>query len=707
MLTLEEIKEKHDKAFLANQTSRERAADDMVFYFVTQWDSTFLDESQLEYRGEFNIIKKAGRQILSDLAANPIDIDFEPVDETRDDAADIADGLYRTDEQNNSTIDAYTNAKQETVVCGVGAWRLYTDYETRRSGNNNQVIRRWPIFEANNSVYWDPSAKLLDKSDADYVSVLSAYSEEGYKKLVKELTGEEPETIGDSFKAPEQSYVFPWYTESNKIYVVRFYAREKVKAKIMTMADPFGQSMDLAEDQLDEIMDELKATGYTVEGEREIEKWEITEYIASGDEILSTNRIAGQHIPIVPYYGEHAIVEGEEHWEGMVRCAKDPQMLRNFQLSYLADIVSQSPREKPVFLQEQIAGFEDYYSLSGADNNYAYMLQNRLAPDGSPLPIGPIAAVTPPQVPPALTESIALSREAVEDVANPGIPQDIADPDLSGKAVIALQNRLDMQSMVYQEHFKHAKRRDAEIWVSMAAEIYDVPRTVKLTLPDGTAKTAQIMQTVYDDESGDFVTLHDLNNAEFEVFSKIGTAYSTKKDQTIDRLNEMSATMDPADPIRKALQLKVLALMDGVNFDDIREYANMQLVLTGIRKPETDQEKQMLQQAQQQQQQPSAEMVLAMAEDKKGQADMMEQQRKGMEMQLDAANEKLKRMIDAFEAQTSRYEMQVNAEKANAEIENKRADSFGKQIENEAKMIQFREPIEMSTEELFAELGGA
>jgi len=84
-LDLNEIKRLHDKAYQAGQVTRERAASDMVFYYITQWDAELLNDSQLAYRGEFNILKKAGRQILADLSENEVTVDFEPVDETRDD----------------------------------------------------------------------------------------------------------------------------------------------------------------------------------------------------------------------------------------------------------------------------------------------------------------------------------------------------------------------------------------------------------------------------------------------------------------------------------------------------------------------------------------------------------------------------------------------------------------------------------------------
>ena len=705
-MDLAELKRLHEKAYLSGQVTRERAADDIVFYWVTHWDDTMLDETQLSYRGEFDILRKAGRAIISDLAINPVQVDFEPVDDDRDDAAEVMDGLYRNDLRNNTSIEAFSNADQEAVVCGYGAWVLHTAYETTKGGDRNQVIRRKPILEANNCVFFDPNATLLDKSDAMYCSVLFAYSPDGYKDLVEELTGERPETINPSnFKTPEESYTFPWILgESEKIYVSEFYHKKKVKKKILFMLSPFGDEMTLDEDSLSKVEDEMMDEGYVIVSEKTVERWEITKYIASGDEILSEDVIAGEHIPVIPQYGDHAYIEGEEHYEGVTRLAKDPQRLRDFQMSYLADIASQSPREKPIFTPEQIAGHEDMYSLSGADNNYPYLLQNRLAVDGTPLPMGAIATLPAPNIPPAMAAIIELTRQAVEDVANPGIPQDIADPDISGKAVLALQARLDMQSMIYQEHRKHAQRRDGEVYAGMAAVIYDVPRNVKLTMPDGTQKTEKIMETVWDNEAGEYVVLRDLRNIEFEVYSEISSSYSSQKDQTIERLDTMIAAIPPGDPIRNALLLKQLRLMDGVDFDDIRDYANQQLLMLGFRKPETPEEEQMMAAQAQKGEEPSAEMVLAQAEMLKGQATMIAEKRLVAEMELNARNEGMKREIAAYDSETKRLGIEVKAEVAGADIESTKVNTFAKRVENQATVTMMREPVNMTDEELFEEL---
>lgn len=707
MLTIEELKKLHDKAYRYSTVTRERAADDLVFYWVTQWDDNLLEDSQLQYRGEFNILRKAGRQIISDLQANPIQNDFEPKDEDRQDSADIMDGIYRSGLNHNTSIQAFDTGSQESIVCGMGAWELITEYETLKDNeNNNQVIKRKPIYEANNTVYFDPNARLLDKSDANYCSVLTAYSEDGYLDLVEELKGERPDTVNmDSFKEPEQSYAFPWLGGENKnIYVTSFYHREMVKEKVVLVADPLGQEMTLKESEIESVMDDLIDSGFEIISEKSINRYKVTKYIASGEGILESTVIPGENIPVVPVYGEHAYIESQEHYEGITRLAKDPQRLRNFQMSYLADIVSRSPRQKPMFLPEQIKSFEYMYNETGSDNNYPYLLQNR-ADEAGDLPFGPVGQMPEQKIPDALIASINLSRESVEDVANPGLPQDIADPDLSGKAVLALQNRLDMQSMIYQEHLKHAKRRDGEIFASMASEIYDIPRKVKLTRPDGSTETVMLMETVIDD-SGEIVTLRDLTNVEFDVYSTIGPSFSSKKEQTIDKIATMVGGMDAGDPMRQALILKMLVLMDGTDFEDIRDYANLQLILSRVKEPETEDEKQKLAQMQQAGNQPSAEMILAMAEDKKGQADLMEQQRKNIEFQAKHGIDLSKVQIDRFEAQTDRINTQIEAQKAGADIDYKRVDTFGKQLDNQEKIINLQQPQKMSENEILLELMG-
>jgi len=331
------------------------------------------------------------------------------------------------------------------------------------------------------------------------------------------------------------------------------------------------------------------------------------------------------------------------------------------------DAVARSPRPKPIFTPEQLQGFEHMYEEGGSENNYPYLLQNRKTPQDEDLPIGPVAQMPEQTIPLALTQSIALTREAVEDVANPGLPQNIADPDMSGKAVLAVQERMDMQSFIFQSNYKHAARRDGEIWASMAREVYDTPRKVMLTLPDGTRKEVMLMEEVMDPETGTIVVLKDLTNKAFDVYADVGPSYNSQKQQTREELKGLIAGLAPGDPMRNILMMKYMELMDGANFDDVRDYARKELIMMGVKEPDTDEEKAALQQAQESQQEDPNSMI--------GQAEMM----KGQAALLD-------KEVDKFNAETNRMKVMVEAEKAGVDIAKTEVETFGKQIENAQKL---------------------
>lgn len=644
MLSHKELKKLHDKAYNHGYDTRQKAADDMVFAWVTQWDDTCLSESDLAYRGEFNILRKAMRQIITDLKLNPVQVDFEPVDETDDDAADLMDGMYRANTRNNSALEAKNNASQEAIVCGVGAWRWTSEYVNDIEGDERQKPCRKPIYEANNTVFFDPNAKLIDKSDAKYCSVLTAYTEDGYKELKEDLGVDEYEDSCSSFAEPEVSYVFPWTSQNNLIYVSEFYQRTRKKVKYIRFTDDFGGVREMRESDITpEIEDELVDYGFSVDSEKEVTRYVVTLYIASGQGILKSYDIAGEHIPVVPQYGERQFIEGEECYEGITRLAKDPQRLRNFQLSYLADMVSRSGREKPIYTQEQIAGYENMYEISGVENNYPYLLQNYLDSSGNPLPIGPVGYSKAPDMPSALMQSIAESRQAVDDVASPGLPQDITDTDLSGKAVQQLQKRLDMQSYTYQDNHKFAVRRDGEIYASMVRDLVDVEQDIMVVGFDGSKRKETVNKANIDFTTMDSTIENDIKKMSFDVYADIGPAFESVKAQNKEELKELINGMPPGTPIYNMLLNKYLMMMDGTNFKDVRDYARKQNIMMGVQEPETDEEKIMVKQAQENQQ-PDASMVLAQAEMQKAQADMMGEQNKQVELQLKAADAQAKHL---------------------------------------------------------------
>jgi hypothetical protein len=677
-LTFKQISEKVSLAKELGSDNRERAANDLYFYWISHWSDDWRNAVPLKYMGQFDILRTAGRKIIGDLNANPIEATFAPKDGTDEKLGEFLEQMYRTDNLSNSARFAVDNAMNECVPCGIGGWRLVTQYETDRIGDTKQIIVREPIFEFNNTVLFDPQAKLIDKSDASWACVLTGYTEEAFEQLKEDLADDEEtktyssDEEASSFESPLTSLMGLWTGEKNIVYVGEFYSRHKKKVTINFYRDLFGQITAYYKDEVDEIGEEnLISAGYRKVDNKTVSRWCVTKYIVSGCGVLAKQEIAGTEIPIVPLYGEFARVNGLEHYEGITRGAKDPQMLRNLQMSYLADIVSTSPRPKPIFTQDQIQGYEFMYAENGADNNYPYYLVNRYDSNGVELPAGAMSVMPEQPIPQALIASIELTREAIGDAATSGAPNSIAETNLSGNAVSQIKAMFDEQSVVYQQHKEYAIRRDAEIYAGMVVDVYDIPRNVVLTLPNGGRKDGMVMQSVLNIETGEHEVLNDLRSAKFDVFVEIGTPYESQKQQNRQEIVQLMASVPPEDPMYKVLLLKYLGLGGGSDMDDIRAYSHKQLVLQGITEPETDEEKQWLaeaQQAAQESQTQDPNMLI-------GQAEMLKAQTQQEQNQIDWAK-----------VENDRYALQIKAAESQVNIDFKTVQTTSAQIDNMHKL---------------------
>jgi hypothetical protein len=590
---IQEIVKRQDLAYAQTLRVREKASDDLMFSRYTQWDD-YIEGIGLEYRGEFNLIWKERQRLLSEMRANQIAPNFKPIDNADPDAADILNGMYIADMRNNRAKEAVDVAVGDMIDCGYGAWRLFTEYvDSDDDMDNRQVIRREPIHEANNVVFFDPNAKRMDKSDAKYVTIISQLSKEGFEQLAEEY-GFEPD-MAASFSQPSQSYVYPWNNIAKQYTIGEYYERVKKTEKIVIMEHPALGRKVLKRSEVKEVLDDMIASGWVTIGQKKREYYIVEKYLVTGAKVLhGPERIAGEHLPVVPVYGNWFFLEGSEIWSGITRLAKDPQRLYNMQMSFLADIAAKGARNRPVLFPEQVQGFQHMWENQ---NSYPYLLMNRKAADGTDLPPGPANYIQNEQVPQATLAILEATRMSVEDVTSPGMPQDVLDPAASGKAIGAVQARIDNQSFVYMDNLASAMRRDAEVYLSMARAIYDTSRDVKMMDMEGNESEARIMEQVQDLATGQWVTLNDITKGKFEVYVDVGPAWQSQKQKARDEIIQlMQATADPE--IQRVLQLQYVMLLDGSQFDVLRKLARRQMLQMGAIEPESEEDMQYMQQLQ-------------------------------------------------------------------------------------------------------------
>lgn len=633
---------KFEADWMASDEARTEATNDLYFSRVSQWDDWLSDYTTLQYRGQFDVVRPVVRKLVAEMRRNPIDVLFRPKDGADPNSADVLMGMYRTDMRHNTAKISVNIAVREQIEAGVGAWRLITEYEDQDPTSNNQVIRRVPIHEACTHVVWDSNSKQMDKSDAMHCTVINAMSRDGWKAFAEKNGFDEDEI--PSFQNPDMNWLFPWLT-SDVVYVGEYYEVEEKKETVFIYQDPLtGEPVSYFQRDIKEVIDELADKGMVKVAEKKVKRRRVYKSIITCTTILKDREpIAGEHIPIVPVYGEWSFAGDKEVYEGVVRLTKDGQRLRNMIMSFNADIVARTPKKKPIFWPEQIEGYEYMY---GGNDDYPYYLLNRTDENNGDLPVQPISYMENPEVPQANAYMLEAATNSVSQVATMGVDAEAANGQVAFDTVNQLNMRADLETYVFQDNLATAMRRDGEIYQSMVNDIYDVPRQVMMTLEDGTEKQVQLLTQAVDYQTGTVVTLNDIRGR-YECYTDTGPSFQSMKEQNRAEIQELLAKVPPGTPEWQMLLLQYFTLLDGKGVEMMREYANKQLVMMGLKKPETPEEIQMVEQAQQQPKEPSPEQTQAQGVLLQGQAELLKAQNQQMQIQVDAAKAEGQNQLNA------------------------------------------------------------
>ena len=588
----------HDEALQEFETIQSALRDERLqclqdrrFYSIAgaQWEGPLGLQFENKPRFEVNKVHLAVIRIINEYRNNRISVNFtSKVGEDRDDLAETCASLYRADEQDSTAEEAYDNAFEEAVGGGFGAWRLRAEYEDDEDEDDErQRIRIEPIFDADASVFFDLNAKRQDKADAKSCYVLTSMSRDTYK----DEYGDDPA----SWPKIVHQRAFDWLTP-DVVYVAELYRVEEASEYVHWYRNQLGEERKVRDSDFenDETLEEtLAATGWHEVRQKKIKKRQVHKYIMSGSKVLEDcGIIAGRCIPIIPVYGKRWFVDNVERCMGHVRLAKDPQRLKNMQLSKLGEYAAYSAIEKPIFTPEQIAGHQQMWADDNI-KNYPYLLVNQLTdPNGNPAAIGPQSYTKAPDIPPAMAALLQVTEQDMQDVLGNQQAGEQMQPNLSGKAVELIQNRLDMQTFIYVSNMAKAIKRSGEVWLSMAKDIFvEEGRKMKGVGPQGEVEQIELMRPMAQ-EDGSTTLENDLSDADFDVAVDVGPSSSSKKQATVRALTGMmQITQDPET--LQVLGAMAMMNMEGEGISEVRDYFRKRLIRMGVVKP-TDEEMQEL-----------------------------------------------------------------------------------------------------------------
>ena len=248
---------------------------------------------------------------------------------------------------------------------------------------------------------------------------------------------------------------------------------------------------------------------------------------------------------------------------------------------------------------------------------------------------------------------------------------------MSFQTIDQINRRADEEGFMYIDNLASAHRRDAEVFASMASDIMDTTQSVVVADESGAERSEIINDRVMNLTTGNEEIINDLSRGRFVPTVEIGRAYETQRTETRDELKEIMMAEVVDANLRQIASLQYFTLAEGSGMQLVRDYAEKQLVLMGIKDPTTEEHREALQaqqEAQAQQGQNDPNLIFAEAEMLKAQT--------GVE----------KSQADAIKSLEQAEKYKAETYKTLIEAEEKSEQTIGNQIENAERLAAALRP---------------
>ncbi len=642
-LRLEKFKEaiQNDADVMIDQS--DKANEDMRFVNVTggMWENFLIEEFKNRARMEFDLVSNYLFRFMAEWNQNRVGVEFRPDDsQTSDQDAELLNGIYRADFRDGSGKSSVDNAVYETSNCGYGAFKLATKFENEEDPEDERQRIEWrPINNAFNAVYWDSSATRADKRDARWCTVLTEFTEEGFK----EAFGDGPE--GFPFKPvsayePDDRRELNWFAgrtniTGNVVFIATRYEIIRKKEPVFVYSNLVSEEIEVyTQEEHELVKTELKADdNRKFVRQRMVTQQKVEKTVFSGDAFLEdTKRVAGKWIPIVPMYGHRAYVDGAEWYFGLVRKLKDASRLFNMHMNQIAENAASNGQPIPIFDPDQMP--KNIADQWADKNNKAFLLARSLVDaDGNPTHHGPTGYLQPGAIDQNTAASMQAVMQFVQDTVG-GLPKDTMDPNASGKALRAMIKRENLNTQPMQDNIKSAIEWSGTIYQAMAAEIYNREMIVRTLGIDGAEGRELLLKTVIDEKTGRLVQANNLRGKRFRAYSDVGPQYDSLREETVETLKAMGEFLKgtpSGEQYIPAITFTMLDNMEGVGLGPLKDLNRRNMILQGIRKPETEEEKKMVADAQQPKEDPQKNLIEGLTAQAQAEAVKFESQARNLD----------------------------------------------------------------------------
>lgn len=439
--------------------------------------------------------------------------------------AEVYNGLIREIQYQSSASHVYATAAEHQVSCGIGHFRIITEYESDESFDQCIKVReiKQPL-----SVYWDPGATEPDRSDAQWCIITETIPRKSFKKKYPKAS----ETSIEDYDV-KQSELY-WSSE-DEIRIAEYWCKKPVKKTLARIRDEETGEAQVIEWPKGEPIPEGLET-------RTVDTHEVWQYVVSGADILEEpKRWIGKHIPIVPVIGSEIPLERKTYRYGLIRFARDPQVLYNFARTSAAESMGLAPKSPWLVPMRMIKPFKEIWDVA----NKKLLPYLPYADDPQNPGLRPTREA-PPDVPMAYVQESGVADSDIKSTVG------IYDPQLgqrssenSGRAILAREQQGDTGTFHYSDNLKRALEYAGRILVDLIPKIYDSERTLRILGEDGAEMYLPVNMAATGPD-GMPAYINDLSQGRYDVRVKIGPSYATKRMESADAMMQFMQAFPPS-----------------------------------------------------------------------------------------------------------------------------------------------------------------
>lgn len=536
-----EIQEALERFALAQESeSDERTlmVDDLRFAALDQWPEKLKRLREQDPNGArpclvLDLFSQYQRQVINDTRGNLPSIRVRPVDDRSDkDTAEVINGLIRHIEDASSADIAYLNALTWAVRCGLGYFRILTEYTSDDSWD--QQIR---IAQIHNrfGVYRDPYSTTPDGSDFEWLFVTDDLPRKTFERLHPKA--EQPSDFASGSEGDLQR---TWFGEET-VRLAEYFRIVREKDEVVLLED----QSSMYGSRYQEVLSEGGVLLPVIRS-RPVDRRKCMWQQMSGCEVLEESEFPASYIPVIPVIGTEYWIDGKRHLSGMVRPAKDGQRGFNYHMSVATEMMGLGPRAPFIGAAGQFEGYEDKWGNANTEN-YAFLEYNPIALGGTLSP--PPARQQFSGAPQGMLQMAQLFQGNVQASlgmysASVGAPSN----EKSGIAIRERKNEGDVGNLHYRANLALSMRHAGRILLEMIPRVIDTEQVARIIGEDGSIDVVALdpaLDTASQKTPKGQPNLYNITIGRYDLSMDVGPAYATRRQDAAEGMTEMVRAFPP------------------------------------------------------------------------------------------------------------------------------------------------------------------